>query len=111
MPKALVDGPTQVFSMSEEEFYRSSQGKKDLYDLILSDADHGQAETWFDQSVQLLRDGGILVYHDYANPNHPNLATIPGRAMSKELSFLCFASSSRNDEACERGLLVIQKSL
>jgi predicted O-methyltransferase YrrM len=94
--------PLEILSMSEAEFY-NDHAKPCSYDLILSDADHGHAHEWFSQSLDMLRSPGLLIYHDAANPDHPNMGDLDLTG----LSFLIFNKSSRPEENCERGLLVI----
>lgn len=103
----LLGVEVEILSMPEEEFYRSTVSGS--YDLILSDADHEHADQWFDQSLAMVRAPGLLIYHDVTNPNHPNLTKLILEANLRGYSHLVFNRSSRADEACERGLLVISK--
>lgn len=99
----------EIYSMSEEEFYRDRADSDYSYDLILSDADHGQADRWFDLSLRMLRSPGLLIYHDVTNANHPNLRRLITMAITAGLPSLIFDKSTRPDEHCERGLLIISK--
>lgn len=104
----LLGVDLEVLSMTEADFY-STFPQTDSYDLILSDADHEHSHQWFEQSLAMLRAPGLLIYHDVANPNHPNLAKLVLEANVRGFSHLVFSKSSRPDEQCERGLLIISK--
>lgn len=89
---------------------------KETFDFILSDADHWNTDKWFDYVYdRLLNKGGILVYHDVSlghegiSMNFPNLDNIYHRCKHLNLNFRHFNKSSRSDEECGRGLLVIFK--
>ncbi len=91
-------------------------GTQDKYDFILSDADHWNTDKWFEYVfTRLLNPGGILVYHDVSlGPDKvdlyfKNLDNIYHRCKELGLNFLHFNKSTRPDEKCERGLLVIFK--
>jgi predicted O-methyltransferase YrrM len=101
-PAPELDGlPIEILSMTEEAFYREHSDQS--YNIILSDADHGHAHQWFEQSLEMVRAPGLLIYHDASNPNHPNL----GELNLFGHCWALFNRSSRPDEHCERGLLVI----
>lgn len=86
-------------------------GCRERYDFIFSDGDHHSADQRFERVYdELLNDGGILAYHDVANPKFPNLARITQACARRGLQHHVFSRSSRPDERCERGLLVIFKS-
>jgi predicted O-methyltransferase YrrM len=89
----------------------------DTYDFILSDADHWNADKWFDYVYsRLLNPGGILVYHDVSlGPEKvdlyfKNLDNIYHRCNELGLNYVHYNKSTRDDEKCERGLLLIFKS-
>ncbi len=76
----------------------------------MSDADHPNTHHWFEfVYANLLNDDGIIVYHDADPINYPNIYGIYEKCVRKRISHHLFAKSSREDERCERGLLVIYK--
>lgn len=80
------------------------------YDFIVSDADHEHAQEWFAKVyADLLAPGGILVYHDVCL--YANLGVIVDACRMMKLRYVLFNKSSLESERCERGLLVIFKSL
>ena len=106
---------TTIINSSEHEFVFSA---KDKWDFIFSDADHFNAEKWFDYVFDnLLNDNGILIYHDICEQApvngefwFPNLTHILKRTRQRNLSHHLFNRDSRADERCWRGLLVIFKN-
>jgi predicted O-methyltransferase YrrM len=107
---ALAPRQTQFFTMLEADFYDSMKPESDLYELILSDCDHENAHLYYQDSLRLLKPGGLLIYHDVTNPNHPKLKSIVTQANESGYPTLVFNKSSRPDEECQRGLLVIRKT-
>lgn len=82
---------------------------EDTYDFILSDGDHHHADQTFEDAWRCLKKHGILIYHDVTNRMFPNLFDLRGHAEEKNAPNILFAKSTRPDEECERGLLVIFK--
>ena len=99
---------TEILSMEEEDFWLHCPIVPGTLDLLVSDADHGHADKSFPQAVELMRPGGIMIYHDIANVNHPNLNNIPLYCSLRRIDFMIFKKSSREDEQCERGIFVCQ---
>jgi predicted O-methyltransferase YrrM len=97
----------KIIESSEFEFISKT---KERYDFIMSDADHLNTHHWFEYVFQnILNDDGILVYHDVDPKNFPGLYGIFEKTARKRLSHHLFAKSSRADERCERGFLIIFK--
>lgn len=95
-----------IITADEGEFVRDCEFQ---YEFIMSDADHANAEKWFNRTyIDLLAPGGILVYHDVRN--FPNLAEIVTTCKASRLRHVVFDRCSRVGEACQRGLLVIFKT-
>ena len=97
---------------SDERDFVFSTSK--TFDFIMSDGDHHNAEKWFEHVFDtLLNANGILVYHDINTFNEPdsfpNLLQIYNKCKEYNLSHHLFNSNSREDERCQRGLLVIFK--
>jgi predicted O-methyltransferase YrrM len=102
-------GATLVES-SEREFVEKSIREHIRWDFILSDADHSNSNKWFwDVWELMLNTGGIFVLHDITNANHPNLRSILEPVTRLGWRHAMFNKSSKPDEECERGLLVIFK--
>jgi predicted O-methyltransferase YrrM len=107
-PDHISDIKTANIIVSDEWEYISRCNKK--YDFIVSDADHTNTDKWVIDTMNLLNIDGMVVYHDVTNPMFPNLYRIIQFADVNNLNYFVFNKSSRSDEKCERGLLVIQKS-
>lgn len=111
MPAAVRDkyqSRVKLVTADEKAFVASCQQR---FDFIFSDGDHTHANQWFDRVYDgLLKADGILAYHDVANPKFPNLAKIQLACQRRGIAHRVFDRSSRPDERCERGLLVIFKS-
>lgn len=84
-------------------------GPLQVYDLIVSDADHNNTHLWMDKTLEILNPGGILIYHDVLNSDFPNLRSLITQAGEKGLSHFVFSRNSVPSERCDRGLLVIRK--
>jgi len=99
----IIDSP-------EKEFVFGTDQK---FDFIMSDGDHFQADQWFEHVfTELLNDSGILIYHDinlFDADAFQNLNQIYYRCREYGLRHHLFNRNSREDERCQRGLLVIFK--
>lgn len=85
-------------------------GCTEIYDFIVSDADHQHTNEWFDKVFNdLLSDSGILIYHDISHA-YPNLISILTKCQENNYSHYLFNENSIPGERCERGLLVIFKN-
>ncbi len=93
-----------IVTASEMDYSRSLRRS---FDLIISDADHHHAHSSFPIFMKHLNRGGMFVCHDVANPDFPNLRLIYSAVRCAGLPHLFFNASSRPDEHCQRGLLVI----
>ncbi len=82
------------------------------YDFIMSDADHGSTQQWFEYVYdQLLNPGGILIYHDIniVEEVGVQLREIYFQARKRNLPYHLFNKNSRSEERCQRGLFVLFK--
>jgi nucleoside-diphosphate-sugar epimerase/predicted O-methyltransferase YrrM len=99
-----------IVDSSEKNFVFSTSQK---FDFIMSDGDHYQSDQWFEYVyAELLNPGGILIYHDinlFDKDSFPNLVNLYHRIKALELPHHLFNRNSREDERCQRGLLVIFK--
>lgn len=91
--------------VSTEYDFITQTNKK--YDFIISDADHNNAHRWVDKMFNILNPNGIIVYHDITNNIFPNLYSIVNYVKNQKLNHILFTRNSRNDERCDRGLLVV----
>ena len=101
----------EIITSSEQEFVF---GCKKTFDFIMSDADHFRADQWFEYVyANLLNNNGILVYHDVNIIEHDfdNLRRILYRCQELNLPHKLFNLNSLPTERCQRGLLVIFKSI
>lgn len=94
-----------LIQLDEQTFINHCNTK---YDFIISDADHEHTNLWVDKTVNLLNPNGILIYHDITNPTYNNLLDIVRYTKKYNYNTLLFNQSSRPDERCYRGILVIQ---
>jgi len=91
----------------EFEFVKASRS---VFDFIFSDADHYNTQHWFEHVyTNLLSRDGVLIYHDVTNPEFPNLLKIYTDTIKKSYEHILLNGSSRRDERCWRGMLVIFK--
>ena len=105
-PEGLPEDPAlTILEATESQFIH---GGLDQFELIVSDADHFHADRWIDGTLRRLAPGGVAFFHDVCNPMFPNLAKIEHCARQEGYHCRVFATSSRADERCERGLLVVQ---
>ncbi len=105
-PEGINDLPCQLITQSEREFVMSCQDK---FQFIMSDADHDHSHEWADKTLGLLDVGGIAVFHDTDSDAYPNLRSVVEDVRQLGWSHVLLNKSSRGDERCERGLLVVFK--
>jgi predicted O-methyltransferase YrrM len=108
--REMYQDKVNIVTSSEENFVFSTNQK---YDFIFSDADHLNAQKWFEHVYDnLLNDDGILAYHDInliEDGCFNNLREIYYTCQKRNLKFKLFNKNSLPDERCQRGLLVIFK--
>jgi predicted O-methyltransferase YrrM len=100
-----------IITANEKDFIFST---KEKYDFIVSDADHHHTNEWFEYVYDnLLSSDGILIYHDINIHNiddaFPNLLEILNLCKTKNIHHKLFNRSTKENERCHRGLLVIFK--
>jgi len=106
-PSGIESIPVKLIVKSERDFIDSCQAK---FDFIVSDADHDHSHEWIAKTMGLLNHGGVAVFHDVSNSDYPNLEAIISFMRWAEHPHFVFKASSRPDERCERGLLVVFKA-
>lgn len=103
-------GRCNIITAFEKDFVFSTDK---TYDFIMSDGDHHNADQWFEHVLdKLVNPGGILIYHDinlFDDDAFKNLNEIYTRCKQYGLRHHLFNKNSREDERCQRGLLVIFK--
>lgn len=99
-----VDLPNhaRIVASSEQTFIDSCQ---ETFGLIISDADHHNAEKWWNKTYDLLEPGGVAFWHDVHNPMFPNLSKIPAEMSRLGIPHKVFDYATEEDRAW-RGLLV-----
>jgi predicted O-methyltransferase YrrM len=99
-----------IITAYEKDFVFSTDK---TYDFIMSDGDHQNADQWFEHVLdKLVNSDGILVYHDinlFDADAFQNLNKIYDRCQEYKLRYHLFNRNSREDERCQRGMLVIFK--
>ena len=90
---------------NEQEFVKTAT--KNYYDFIVLDADHNHSHEWAEQVYDLGEPSSTFIIHDinYA----PNLRRYLDIAKERGYSHFIFDKSSRKDEGCEVGLLIVRK--
>src|SRR5262249_7941748 len=86
----LANFKTDILSMQEADFWARCPIAEHSIDLLVSDADHGNADKTFPQALDLMRPCGIMIYHDVCNVNHPNLTNIGLYCSLKHIDFMVF---------------------
>jgi predicted O-methyltransferase YrrM len=93
-----------VIRMDERAFLGAQPDN--LFDILISDADHDHSHEWLDEHIRVNRGGGIMLFHDVCNPDYPKLATITERL--QHLNPMLFTESTIPGERCGRGWLVVR---
>lgn len=106
VPEEVQKLPVTLIIKREKEFIETCDQK---YDFIVSDADHDHSHEWAERTLGLLNPKGIIVFHDICNPDYPNLTEIVQVVDRLKYPRVIFDRSSREDERCSRGLLVVFK--
>src|SRR5437870_3271400 len=70
----LREAGVRIVISNEESFVKGCES--DTYDLLVSDGDHSRSHLWLDEQLRIVRPGGLMFFHDTANADFPNLATI-----------------------------------
>jgi predicted O-methyltransferase YrrM len=100
-----------IVDSAEKDFVFSTDKK---FDFIMSDGDHFNTNQWFEYVYEtLLNPGGILIYHDVmlhdVPGGFPNLREIYYKCKTLKLNHHLFNATSRPNDRCWRGFLVIFK--
>jgi predicted O-methyltransferase YrrM len=102
---------------SEEDFVSISD--KDLYDVIISDADHGNCGNWVEKVFDMCKEDGVIFVHDVHSGNLGSPGKYVDYAREKSMPCIIFNKVSRNGpipiaeatdgERTHRGMAMIVK--
>ena len=98
-------GVTLKAPINEKDFVLSCPD--DSYDFLVSDGDHEHAGEWADEIFRIMKPNSFMFFHDIANTDYPNLQNYLKRAIELGKPHFLFSKSSRSDENCGRGWLMI----
>jgi len=102
--EGLRQAGVQIIAPIDEEQYVTSC-QDNFCDLLFSDADHDRSHEWLHHHLRITKPNGFLFFHDTAGPDYPGLKTLEGRM--QHLPTYHFRRSTRQDEWCERGMLMV----
>lgn len=94
-----------IAPMQEREFVFSC--KENSFDFLVSDGDHQRAGEWADQIFKIMKPNAVMFFHDVSNPGYINLKNYKTRSDSLGKPNFLFDTSSRSDEDCHRGILMV----
>jgi predicted O-methyltransferase YrrM len=100
-------GVNIIAPIDEEIFIRENKNK---YDVIIVDGNHRHGGEWADKVLEMLNPNGFLFAHDVEHPNYPTLKNYQILANKFGYSNYTFSKSSRDDEYCWRGWIMINKN-
>jgi predicted O-methyltransferase YrrM len=92
------------FVNSDEHAFVSGQ-LTNKYDFLVSDADH--SGNWFEEHSRICTPMAMMWFHDTNTPGYPGLYSIEPQVKALGWPYIHFRKSSRPDERCERGLLLV----
>ncbi len=110
LPESTIDdlrsrGTTVIAPIEEKDFVFSCE--ENSFDFLMSDGDHNHAGEWTDQIFKIMAPNAIMLFHDADNVEYPNLRNYQNRAIELSKPHMMFNKSSRGDERCARGMLLI----
>jgi predicted O-methyltransferase YrrM len=104
---SLINRGVSVIEKNEKDFVSSC--RENEYDFLVSDGDHNNAHEWCEQIFKIIKPNSIMFFHDISNPSY-SLMKYKEEADALNKPNILFNVSSRKDENCERGwLMVINK--
>lgn len=95
----------EVVVCDEEQYVRNCESQK--FDILVSDADHSHSHKWVEHHFRIVKQGGILFFHDVTNDGFVNLRAIVEFVRDRGYPHFLFNKSSRSDENCHRGWLMV----
>jgi len=81
--------------------------KDNSYDFLISDGDHNHAGEWVEQIFRIIQPNSFMFFHDVSE-SYPNLINYKIEADKLNKPNHLFNISSRFDENCKRGFLMIE---
>lgn len=94
-----------IAPVEEKDFvFRSEENQ---FDFLVSDGDHLHAGEWVDQIFKIIKPNSFMFFHDVNNPGYPNLMNYKTLSDKYNKPNFLFTKSSRADEECERGILMV----
>lgn len=94
-----------IAPVEEKDFVFSCE--ENSFDFLVSDGDHLHAGEWTDQIFKIMVPDSIMFFHDVNNPGYSNLKNYKTRADELNKPNFLFKESSRVDEDCHRGILMV----
>jgi len=101
----LKENKVNIIISDEKSYVEKCENNK--YDLIISDADHLNAGDWVEHIIRISKNNGIIFCHDVSSEGFPSLKKYIHYVKDNSIPHYLFNSSSRQDEKCERGWLMI----
>lgn len=99
-------GVTVIAPVEENTFLKGCPAN--TFDFVVSDGDHRNSGYWVDEYFRITKPDGFIYFHDTNNTvMFPSIARIQQRVVELGLPSYHFTRSSRDDERCERGLLLV----
>jgi len=89
----------------EGNYVRNCESNK--YDLIISDADHTYAGERAEHIFRICKPNGIIFFHDICCKEYVSLHKYIEYVNKNSIPHYIFNQSSRNDEICHRGWLMV----
>jgi predicted O-methyltransferase YrrM len=94
----------RVVTADEGEFLAAQP--EGSIDFLLVDANHAASDRYVPLVLRAVRVGGVMCWHDTANPRFPNLGRILGDIDQRDLDRFHFTRATRPGERTGRGFLV-----
>jgi len=100
----LKDKQVSIAVQSEKDFVFSRQENE--FDFLVSDGDHNHAHEWTDQIFKIMKPDSFMFFHDVMEKGY-SLIEYKNQAEKLGKPYYLFNISSRAEEKCERGWLMI----
>lgn len=97
-----------IAPIEEKDFVYSCQ--ENQFDFLVSDGDHLHSGEWVDQIFKIMKPNAFMFFHDTNNKDYPNLKNYQIKSQESNRPNYLFHKSSRNDENCDRGILMVINS-
>jgi predicted O-methyltransferase YrrM len=75
--------------------------KENVFDLLISDADHHHSHEWIYETFRIVRPNGYIFAHDVTNKEFPGLREYIHYCKRYNFPFELFNTSSRGGERCD----------